>query len=216
MELEQAIWLPAACSASALLETIGIARPAAEAPSAAAPSPEAEARSPPEPPPHQPHALYFALIEGIGGEYARQARHLAITPRASGASESYTVLWHALLPWHTVLWHTLLSRALPRQASLSRSSTEQAEWLMACSRLALPRWSRLAREADAMSLDALAMQALAPSLSPRSLDAPRVALALTLALTPSLAMQVHGALHARDNTSDVWRGLDQLAEQARS
>ena len=28
-------------------------------------------------------------------------------------------------------------------------------------------------------------------------------------------MQVHGALHARDNTSDVWRGLDQLAEQAR-
>ena len=27
-------------------------------------------------------------------------------------------------------------------------------------------------------------------------------------------MQVHGALHARDNTSDVWRGLDQLAEQA--
>ena len=86
MELEQAIWLPAACSATALLETIGIARPAAEAPSAAAPSPEAEARSPPEPPPHQPHALYFALIEGIGGEYARQARYLAITPRASGAS----------------------------------------------------------------------------------------------------------------------------------
>ena len=95
---------------------------------------------------------------------------------------------------------------------------------MACSRLALPRWSRLAREAEAMSLDALAMQALAPSLSPRSLDAPRLTLALTLsltlaltlALTPSLAMQVHAALHARDNTSDVWRGLDQLAEQAPS
>ena len=192
MELEQAIWLPAACSASALLETIGIARPAAAAPSAAAPSPEAEARSPPEPPseppPHQPHALYFALIEGIGGEYARQARYLAITPRASEASESHTVLWHALLLSHTVLRHALLWRALPRQASLSRSSTEQAEWLMACSRLALPRWSRLAREAEAMSLDALAMQALAPSLSPRSLDAPRLTLALTLALTPSRAM----------------------------
>ena len=35
-----------------------------------------EMQSRPERQPHQPHALYFALIEGIGGEYARQARHV--------------------------------------------------------------------------------------------------------------------------------------------
>jgi hypothetical protein len=48
---------------------------------------------------------------------------------------------------------------------------------MACSRLALPRWSLLAKEADAMRLDALAMQVLGtrhatPSLSPHPSPCP--------------------------------------------
>lgn len=54
---------------------------------------------------------------------------------------------------------------------------------MACSRLALPRWSLLAREAGAMRLDALAMQVLAtrhaaprpgpgPTLPPTATPAP--------------------------------------------
>eukprot|EP00964_Phaeocystis_antarctica_P010554 scaffold5816_cov57-Phaeocystis_antarctica.AAC.6 len=54
---------------------------------------------------------------------------------------------------------------------------------MACSRLALPRWSLLAREAEAMRLDALAMQVLAtrhaaprpgpgPTLPPTATPAP--------------------------------------------
>ena len=73
MELEQAIWLPAACSATPLLESIGLAPPA-EMRAERRPPPELQPR--PEPQPHQPHALYFALIEGIGGEYARQARHV--------------------------------------------------------------------------------------------------------------------------------------------
>ena len=78
MELEQAIWLPAACSAAPLLETIGLAageigeigemRAEMQSPPETRPRPERQ--------PHQPHALYFALIEGIGGEYARQARRV--------------------------------------------------------------------------------------------------------------------------------------------
>jgi hypothetical protein len=71
MELERAIWLPAATSATPLLESIGLAP--GEMRAEMQPPPEVQPR--PEKQPHQPHALYFALIAGIGGEYARQARH---------------------------------------------------------------------------------------------------------------------------------------------
>ena len=75
MELERAIWLPAACSAAPLLETIGLAAGEIGEMRAETQSPP-EMQSRPERQPQQPHALYFALIEGIGGEYARQARHV--------------------------------------------------------------------------------------------------------------------------------------------
>ena len=149
-EVERAIWLPAACSADALLDAARL--------------------TPTEPP---AHALYFSLIEGVGGEYARQAM-------------------------------------------LARSSSEMAEWLMACSQRALPLWTLLAREATDMPLDILAMSVRdVPCPQAACTQHPREFHPKLLSRSPTKPLaQVHGVLHGRDNTTDVWAGLDELAEQA--
>ena len=98
-------------------------------------------------------ALYFSLIEGAGGEYARQAR-------------------------------------------LTRSAAEVDVWLQHCATRAVDVWRSLAQRVVA---EGLAGHAVAGGG------------ALPI---ESVALQVHSAMHARDNLTDVMDGLDSLAEQA--
>ena len=181
-EVEAAAWVPVAASASALF-------PSAAASAAARASGVAHTGGPTK------DALYFALMEGVGGEYARLAR-------------------------------------------ATRSDTEVDEWLQACATRATSVWADLATRvvrARQHNFAAAGPRGTTPPGSVQPADGERFSGIRRSSSTNAFgsgghpneasvdeplsieaaALMVHTALYPRDNLTDIWDGLDALAEQAR-
>ena len=201
-EVQSAAWVPVAASAAALMTRPAERRMQQQLEKRQLKKQRSEEAqkedplnpSPLEPPPPPPPAvsadrdLYFSLMEGIGGEYARQAR-------------------------------------------ATRSDAEVDDWLQRCATRAADMWRILAEQVALSPPTGFASAGVKATSYPgykKRTDADGPRRTTRVSETPrsssfdpegplsveSAALSVHRALHSRDNLTDVWDGMDSLAEQA--
>ena len=214
-ELDAAAWLPAAASAQALCgppppDAAEVVDAAKAADAAARASVDAVVRSelqPPEagrrtaaalapPPPLPPHELYFSLIEGVGGEYARQAR------ATRSAAEVDTWLQRSATRAASV-WRQLAERVVQcRDSGFASAQRSSNGWQAGAGTSRIGGFGGIRGASggtgggdggdggggDGGDGDALTME--------------------------GAALLVHSALYDLDNLTDVWESLESLAEQA--
>ena len=187
-EVEAAAWVPVAASAEALFARDdtphGLPHRGADHTSVASQPPA----PPPAPPP--PSALsgkdeiYFSLMEGIGGEYARLARatrtNFETDEWLQGCAERAAGEWRDLATRVVEADTTDFAAAGPSGSSFPGGAKG-------------------------------GLGAAAPTATPAAPPSGGGEAVLTI---ESAALSVHRALYLRDNVSDIWEGLASLSEQA--